>query len=177
MLVIAHKLATVRKADNIVVMSYGRVMEQGTHRELIERDGQYAALVRAQDLGSAAGDVDADFSKEEGDLALDRSNTLQRTKTDAQSTVPDAEIEKLSSGTVNYSLVRCITIMLFEQKDLYWWFILSTFACLIGGGTYPAQALIFSRLISKFPAYNSLPKTVYAQMTSILDTIRLYANT
>lgn len=50
-LVIAHKLATVRTADNIVVMSYGRVMEQGTHQELIEKDGQYAALVRAQDLG------------------------------------------------------------------------------------------------------------------------------
>jgi subfamily B ATP-binding cassette protein MsbA len=41
-LVIAHRLATVRRADRILVMENGRVVETGTHRELIERDGLYA---------------------------------------------------------------------------------------------------------------------------------------
>jgi subfamily B ATP-binding cassette protein MsbA len=47
-LVIAHRLSTVEKADRILVMEAGRVVEMGTHRELLERDGQYAVLHRLQ---------------------------------------------------------------------------------------------------------------------------------
>ncbi|MER6328480.1 ABC transporter ATP-binding protein [Streptomyces sp. NPDC001034] len=43
---IAHRLSTVRGADQIVVLDSGHVAERGTHEELLERDGRYAALVR-----------------------------------------------------------------------------------------------------------------------------------
>ncbi|MFI9419514.1 ABC transporter ATP-binding protein [Streptomyces werraensis] len=43
---IAHRLSTVRGADQIVVLDSGRVVERGTHEELLEREGRYAALVR-----------------------------------------------------------------------------------------------------------------------------------
>ena len=46
--VVAHRLSTVRHADNIVVMQQGRVVEQGTHTELVARKGQYYALVKNQ---------------------------------------------------------------------------------------------------------------------------------
>jgi ATP-binding cassette, subfamily B, bacterial len=47
-LVIAHRLATVQKADRIIVMEQGRIVEEGNHRELMQRDGLYAKLARMQ---------------------------------------------------------------------------------------------------------------------------------
>nr|POE79657.1 multidrug resistance protein 1 [Quercus suber] len=162
-LVIAHKLATVKAADNIVVMSYGKVVEQGTHVDLIARDGQYAALVRAQDLGHAQYEPEYEVPLRPGNprrsTKLSRMSTRdsrrqsQRWSTFLPGLPPDPpEEEKVEPelGTLNLGLVRCIWIMLAEQKDLYGWFALAVGACFICGGVYPAQAVLFSRLIQVF---------------------------
>jgi ATP-binding cassette subfamily B protein len=47
-LVIAHRLATVQKADRIIVMDQGRIVEEGNHQELMLRNGLYAKLARMQ---------------------------------------------------------------------------------------------------------------------------------
>ena len=47
-LVIAHRLATVRAADRILVMDKGRIIETGDHDTLMARDGAYARLARLQ---------------------------------------------------------------------------------------------------------------------------------
>ena len=54
-LVIAHRLSTVQHADLICVMEDGRLVETGTHADLIARDSVYARLVRSQALGEMAG--------------------------------------------------------------------------------------------------------------------------
>ncbi|MGF6410196.1 lipid A export permease/ATP-binding protein MsbA [Paraburkholderia sp. MM5482-R1] len=53
-LVIAHRLSTIERADRILVMEAGRIVERGSHRELLEHDGLYAHLHRIQFQQSAA---------------------------------------------------------------------------------------------------------------------------
>lgn len=64
-IVIAHRLSTIRTADNIVVMSQGRLVEQGSHNDLVERQGAYYNLVEAQRLSAENEEKEENLAEEQ----------------------------------------------------------------------------------------------------------------
>lgn len=89
-IVIAHRLSTIKNADNIVVMALGRIVEQGTHQELIDLNAVYASLVQAQELTSKINPANRMSLLEEPEKAAggetdEKNLTLMRTATSAPS--------------------------------------------------------------------------------------------
>lgn len=144
-LVIAHKLATVMAADKIAVMVSGKIVEQGSHHELISLDGLYASMVRAQDLGAEAREQD---SSNEGphhddipDQTVDPRSNLQPKQTELVPKTSEDRNEHLTAGTLRYSLVQCIFTMLKENSALYGWYSLIALAYLMVGKSFMSSRL------------------------------------
>ncbi|KAL1873128.1 hypothetical protein VTK73DRAFT_1089 [Phialemonium thermophilum] len=148
--VIAHRLSTIRNADNIVVMAKGKVIEQGTHHELMHRGGAYSRLVEAQDLGRATGH-NVQQKQEIGGGLLNDTTVSGAKPAAAAPAISSTDMEKAAKpASNNYSLMKCLAIIVREQRRLWVPFAILGMAAVIGGGTYPALAILFSRAIEAF---------------------------
>lgn len=76
MLIIAHRLSTITHADQILVLNKGKVQERGTHEELLERNGQYAAMWKKQ--------IRAQRAAEQAKVLKDKADRLRRESKDGQ---------------------------------------------------------------------------------------------
>ncbi|KAJ1814830.1 hypothetical protein LPJ56_004740, partial [Coemansia sp. RSA 2599] len=124
---IAHRLSTIRNCDQIYVVREGIVSENGTHDELVLRGGEYAAMVRAQELRQAVraqtkdgesgsssdadeseeGDVDELIAKELKEQALDLKATTTRQTTESA--------KRSSIGSVDGKRKKSLE----ESSDMY----------------------------------------------------------
>ncbi|KAL7798444.1 P-loop containing nucleoside triphosphate hydrolase protein [Trichoderma ceciliae] len=96
---IAHRLSTIKDAHNIVVMSEGRIIEQGTHDELVEEKAAYFSLVSAQDIAGAQ-----ELSREEQELIDEHQEMLVK----CQSKIEDSELFS-AEGDMENNLGRSLT--------------------------------------------------------------------
>ncbi|KAJ5313903.1 uncharacterized protein N7443_000787 [Penicillium atrosanguineum] len=170
-IMIAHKLSTVQRADKIIVLSHGKVIEQGTHQQLLADKGSYHKLVHSQtlDTNDEAMHVFKDsqcdkraigcVAKTDNELpALRPSRSVSRSGTD---TVPVSEVnvkprpsiveQKSEDADIikRLSLVRCIAIIIFqEQRHLWFLFLAGVISSAGSGGAFPAQAILFGKSVS-----------------------------
>lgn len=135
-IVIAHKLATIRKADNIVVMSKGKVMEQGRHEDLMSRNGIYASLAKAQDLAPA--NVEINHGSERTSTS---DEGLEKGDHQSLANIPTSGAQQLAALTdredhdlyEKAGIIRNIWKLLRGTPDIWFWFAVTIASC-IGGG-------------------------------------------
>jgi ATP-binding cassette, subfamily B (MDR/TAP), member 1 len=145
---IAHKLSTVQKADKIIVMNQGRVIEQGTHDSLLAAKGAYSRLVNAQNLtgtDDSEEGLDVDDSKEKGDYDMELSK-VQTTR----STMSVKSALKSDDVSRKLSLFKCLVIIFYEQRNVWRLLLGGLITSVAAGGVFPAQAVLFSRIITVF---------------------------
>ncbi|KAF3483014.1 multidrug resistance protein [Arthroderma uncinatum] len=149
-ILIAHKLSTVKKADNIVVMNKGQVLEQGTHDSLLDAKGQYWNLVNAQSLSLSNDDAtSASESEKEADEPTEALEKQVTTKS-IRSNIPNEVIPQTEDVSRKVSLFRCIVKILYEQRRHWVFFLCGGIASVAGGGAFPAQAILFSKIVTIF---------------------------
>jgi ATP-binding cassette subfamily B (MDR/TAP) protein 1 len=179
-IVIAHRLSTIKTADNIVVMSEGRIVEQGTHDELLEKRMAYYKLVEAQRISAEKEEQDAEKTalleevgteihkttsigpngKYEADPDDEKvRNKLDRTTTEKSASSVAIQKKSKEAGS-EYSLWTLIKVVgSFNRKET-WLMLVGLFWSIIAGGGNPTQAVFFAKSIVAL----SLPPSMFSQL-------------
>ena len=156
-IVIAHKLSTIRDADNIVVMADGLIVEQGTHNELMAAQGRYAELVEKQQISSQASRSEAttDISgMEDGsDLFSEKESVNDRH-------LSDEKAEDTSVNQPQGALITPSSKPAASKKDTFTWSNLSAALKFIGKLSRPEMALISVATVAAIVAGLSVPAYV-----------------
>lgn len=135
-LVIAHKLATIRDADNIVVMSKGRIIEQGKHDDLIALGGTYAKLVQAQDLSTNKQSSTIETSDEESTATTEAIEPVQSLAKYTSAVNEDIASQIRREDFSLYKstgLLHTIWKIIKSAPELRTCFVIMSIACAIGG--------------------------------------------
>ncbi|KAK3295645.1 P-loop containing nucleoside triphosphate hydrolase protein [Chaetomium fimeti] len=166
---IAHRLSTIKDAHNIVVMSQGQIVEQGTHDELLEKRGAYYNLVTAQAIAA----VNEMTAEEEDALEKVESEALIRKASrrsgsagvpedpedDIQARLNRSQSQQSASSMAlagrttgdakkQYSLGTLIKVIASFNREEWKLMLIGLFFSAICGCGNPTQAVFFAKLIS-----------------------------
>ena len=186
MISIAHRLSTITNADNIIVMHKGHILEQGTHSELMAKNGSYAELVRLQTMGSNPAKSSSDTISKSDMESLTDMDTEKSLSMDAEkgemvasevAVEPEEEEPETPSKTL-WSLVKGYGPALRPH-------LLMIFVALLGstavGGAFSAEAVIFGNTVGSLNPCKSADSIrsrgeFYGLMFFVLAIIEFFAN-
>lgn len=162
---IAHRLSTIKDAHNIVVMSEGHIVEQGTHNQLLEKNGAYFNLVSAQNIAAAAElteDEEAALNEKEEELIRKMSTNKEgeyvadpdddiAAKLDRSTTQKSASSvvlgKRKSEVEPKHSLWTLIKLIASFNKPEWHLMLLGLLLSIICGGGNPTSAVFFAKQI------------------------------
>ena len=151
-IVIAHRLSTVRDADNIIVLDQGRVTEQGTHLALMDLNGAYRRLVEAQ-ANAPGSEGENDIDNESIDQFDGRSHMHVDEKADAKfSTVHDVDEslplkDSQKNATSAYSFRSTVLFVASMNRKEYHIIAIGLICAIITGCEEPIYAILFGKSI------------------------------
>ncbi|XP_059608889.1 ATP-dependent translocase ABCB1 isoform X1 [Phlebotomus argentipes] len=131
-IIVAHRLSTIRHADRIYVFKDGQIVETGTHRELMDKNGEYFALVTAQ-----TGDAERDGKLVKKNIAMDSVDDDEEI-IDMQT--DDSDLDDLAHSISMWKVMR------WNRRE--WPYILvGSISSVIMGAAMPLFALIFGEVV------------------------------
>ena len=164
---IAHRLSTIKKADRIIVLKKGQLVESGTHNELLDREGVYYGLVQAQQLSLGE---PAEASKEMSE-SIDEETSLTQEKSRAKSVTATAE-DPEEVKDQQRGLFKSFGRFFYESRNVWWLKALTVLFTAGCGASLPLQAWIFAQSIDLFKFAGNRDKLMdEASFTSLMWTV------
>ncbi|KAL5043626.1 hypothetical protein BDW71DRAFT_216223 [Aspergillus fruticulosus] len=144
-IIVAHRLSTVQRADIIVVLHKGRLVEQGSHQELLARKGAYFDLVTAQSEDDTLSTAGTQPGASEAD-----SIPLKKEALEDSSSATSSQSSVTTSHEKQASLLKCLFILFRDRIQLWPLFLCGLIVSVGAGSVFPVQAVVFSRAILIF---------------------------
>eukprot|EP00727_Mastigamoeba_balamuthi_P001841 m51a1_g11654 putative multidrug resistance protein 1 (1318) ;mRNA; r:2222-6610 len=146
--IIAHRLSTVRHADLIVAMRDGRIVEQGSHEELMAREGLYYSLAKRQQLAVASSEAQGDggarpegMRGQEGSAGAETAQPSEGIQGGAGGGDEEAvELRRVPLGSTLLRAMRCMA-------PNWAWVTLSALASVFSGAIFPLMGLLISEYV------------------------------
>uniref|UniRef100_A0A673H3V8 Multidrug resistance protein 1-like n=1 Tax=Sinocyclocheilus rhinocerous TaxID=307959 RepID=A0A673H3V8_9TELE len=155
-IVIAHRLSTIRSADIIAGFSEGKVVEQGTHRELMAKKGVYYSLVMQQgETGEESSETETpeggmEMQMESGTFRRSLRRGSERRSSRKKSSKKKSKKSKQDKKEKEKAPEIPFTKILALNKPEWPYLLVGTLASLVGGAVYPCVAILFAKIIGVF---------------------------
>uniref|UniRef100_A0A8D2CWV4 P-type phospholipid transporter n=1 Tax=Sciurus vulgaris TaxID=55149 RepID=A0A8D2CWV4_SCIVU len=175
-IVIAHRLSTIRNADVIAGFEDGVIVEQGSHRELMKKEGVYFKLVNMQTSGnqmqSEEFEVELNEEKANSGMApngwktrIFRNSTNKSLKNSRMhQNGLDVETNELDENVPPVSFLKVLKL----NKTEWPYFVVGTVCAIANGALQPAFSIIFSEMIAIFGPGDDAVKQQKCNMFSLL---------
>ncbi|CAH0050845.1 unnamed protein product [Clonostachys solani] len=164
-IIVAHRLSTVRNADNIIVLADGKVVEEGSHGDLLAKNGVYAGLVQKQQISDTKrAEIEAeprysieDIKQKASSVTIDDPESKETQSDHGQSlTTPATSTKEAGAPSAKSTALFMTRMSKTDWKVLTFGLVCAIFA----GLTIPAQSVFFAKLLTVI----GLPSPRYSEL-------------